>query len=120
MYNLSLYADNIQLATFKRGSNDSPVLFLSIFKKSLEKTWNDYVKNNLITSGFNDKSRIIYEINIMSRYQKVSQNSLILFSLVKHYINNDNKEFTPIIYINDFKIKLNIDFSVLFKKAIYC
>lgn len=120
MYNLSLYADSIQIATFKRASNDCPTLFLNILKKSLEKSWNDYIKHSLIKTSFNDKEKIMFEINIISFYYKAKQDSLIIFSLIKHYINNGNKSFNPIIYINDYKIILNIDFSVLFKKSIYC
>lgn len=119
MYNLSLYADNKHLTSFNRGCNDSPSVFLNTLKKSIENSWNNSIKNTLISSGFNNKERIIYDMKIMSSYQKVNQNSLILFCLVKHYINNGNKNFTPIIYINDFKVKLNIDFSVLFKSFTY-
>lgn len=107
LHKISLFVGSHQLSTFNIHSTDTILVILDNLNKNL--TANFKSKINYLKVHAKTKKLIVSEINLLSRYKNVSQNSLIILSILLYYIRNNFKPFPVTLTCNDFKIESNID-----------
>lgn len=119
-YTINLFAHTAHLSSFNIKSNDLPITVLNELKRQIERNWIPKCTyfNGLIKQ---DDNFLLKEIKWMCLTPKVSQNTLIICSIIKHYIVNNKQPFKTSITCNDFKLEVNIDLSKLKKSpTLFC
>lgn len=119
LYRISLFIGSHQVSSFNINSKDN----LSIILSHLDKNLTANFKSNVIYLKSKDFSKkdMLRELKLLATYYKISQNSLIINTLLRYYVNNNFKHAPISLTCNDYKLDSKIDLkSFKLNTHLYC